>query len=122
MTGSIAVLQMPIPLDRFHLDTQNNGPFRDFIFPRESNFTSIQRFCDRCMTRIYSFRDDRPKDQISLRGATLDQSTRIVPRFHIMTAEKQPWVVIPEDAESYDDELPEDRRQALADTNTAAKR
>ena len=51
--------------------------------------------CATCLTRIYAANDQRP-GFVALRAGTLDDSAAFVPGFHIWTASKQPWVVIPE--------------------------
>lgn len=125
MTGSICVLQAPIPLARYKLQASSaaldaeDALYTDFHFPRSDGATSIQRFCAVCHTRIYSTRDNRPQDQIYLRAGTLDDS-RLTPLYHIMTAEKQPWVVIPTDVESFEDELPDEQRANIVKLNVDA--
>lgn len=55
--------------------------------------------CSACLTRIYTDNDRRP-GMVNLRAGTLDDSASIVPGFHLWTASKQPWVVIPGDCAS----------------------
>ena len=52
--------------------------------------------CSDCLTRLYTTNDRRP-GSVTLRAGTLDTSGSLVPAFHVWTASRQPWVVIPDD-------------------------
>jgi hypothetical protein len=55
--------------------------------------------CARCKVRIYAENNTRP-GFASLRCGTLDRSTEIVPEAHLWISSKQPWIRIPNDAKS----------------------
>ena len=52
--------------------------------------------CGECLTRVFTTNDRRP-GIVNLRAGTLDTSASLVPAFHLWTASRQPWVVIPDD-------------------------
>ena len=52
--------------------------------------------CRDCLTRLYTTNDRRP-GIVNLRAGTLDTSASLVPAFHVWTASRQPWIVIPDD-------------------------
>mgnify|MGYP003390578485 CR=1 FL=1 len=55
--------------------------------------------CAICKTRIFAENDKRP-GFASLRCGTLDNSAAVVPAAHIWVSSKQPWIQIPIDAKS----------------------
>ncbi|OYY66219.1 GFA family protein [Sphingomonas sp. 28-62-11] len=55
--------------------------------------------CEVCKTRIFAENDQRP-GFASLRCGTLDFSAAVVPAAHIWVSSKQPWITIPSDAKS----------------------
>lgn len=59
--------------------------------------------CAICKTRIFAENDKRP-GFASLRCGTLDNSTEVVPAAHIWISSKQPWIQIPADAKSMDEQ------------------
>ena len=53
--------------------------------------------CQRCKARIYATNDAR-EGMASLRCGTLDGSAGLVPAAHIWVRSKQPWIGLPENA------------------------
>jgi len=59
----------------------------------ESGATSRQSVCGTCHTRLWNTNSARPGLAV-VRAGTLEGSEHIVPRAHIWTKRKQPWVVL----------------------------
>ena len=130
MTGSICVLQAPIPTSRYtllphsaELDAKQEL-YTDYHFHRSDGAISTQRFCSVCKTRIYNSRTNRPANQIYLRAGTIDTSAGLKPIYHIMTDDKQDWVAIPQagGVEAFEGELPDDKRAQIVKMNEEAAR
>jgi hypothetical protein len=52
--------------------------------------------CPTCQSRIYGASEGRPTSVV--RAGTLDDHQYLVPKVHVWTQSKQPWITIPEDA------------------------
>ena len=59
--------------------------------------------CAKCKARIYATNDTRP-GMASLRCGTLDTSAELVPAADIWVKSKQPWVGLPDDAVTMDEQ------------------
>lgn len=59
--------------------------------------------CGVCKARIYSENDARP-GFASLRCGTLDNSAEVVPAAHLWIGSRQPWIAIPDDAKSMEEQ------------------
>lgn len=59
--------------------------------------------CAKCKVRIYATNDTRP-GMASLRCGTLDDSASLVPAAHIWIKSKQPWIRLPADAVTMDEQ------------------
>jgi hypothetical protein len=59
--------------------------------------------CAKCLTRIYTTNDQRP-GIANLRAGTLDSSPGLVPAAHLWVKSKQPWIVLPEDIPTLDEQ------------------
>jgi hypothetical protein len=57
--------------------------------------------CPKCLSRIYGANDTRP-DMVIIRAGTFDHNASIVPDVHVWTRSKQPWIVIPPEANAMD--------------------
>lgn len=66
-----------------------------------SGATSSIWGCAVCKVRIFAENNHRP-GFASLRCGTLDNSAAVVPAAHIWVSSKQPWIQIPSDAKSMD--------------------
>lgn len=53
--------------------------------------------CRKCLSRIYTTNNLRP-GVVNLRAGTLDLSPTLTPFAHFWTSQKQPWVILPENA------------------------
>lgn len=76
-------------------------------------------FCAACSTHLWSKYHAAPGDTVLLRVGTLDHPERVTPDVHIFTRSKLPWVVLPEDARSFEafyklaEVWPEESRERL---------
>ncbi len=59
--------------------------------------------CAKCLVRVYSKNSTR-HGMATVKAGTLDDSKGVVPKFHLWTSSKQPWVTVPEDAEALDEQ------------------
>ena len=59
--------------------------------------------CARCKARSYAVNDSRD-GLASLRCGTLDNSAAFVPSAHIWVKSKQPWIGLPDDAKTIDEQ------------------
>lgn len=59
--------------------------------------------CAKCGNRIYAENDARP-GIVVLRAGTLDDSNTLVPRAHLWVKSRQPWIIIPDDANVYQEQ------------------
>ena len=59
--------------------------------------------CARCKARIYAVNDSR-QGMASLRCGTLDNSSDLVPAAHVWVKSKQPWIGLPDDAKTLDEQ------------------
>ena len=59
--------------------------------------------CAKCKARIYAVNDSR-EGMASLRCGTLDDSASFVPAAHLWVRSKQPWIVLPGDAKTMDEQ------------------
>lgn len=82
-----------------------DGPLVEYAFTSPSGSTSRQYVCGTCHTRIYNTNTARPGLAI-VRAGTLDRSDEIVPRAHIWTKRKQPWIVIADDVPQFEESAP----------------
>lgn len=82
-----------------------DGPIVDYRFQSPSGAQSHQRMCGVCHARIYNTNSARP-GVAAVRAGTLDDSDRLRTPLHIWTKRKQPWLTLPEDAESYPEAAP----------------
>ena len=76
------------------------GELRTFTMRADADRNKLGAFCPRCGTRIYHKLELR-RDSLSVKPGTLDDTRWLNPAKHIWTRSKQPWVVIPEDAECH---------------------
>ena len=59
--------------------------------------------CARCLVRIYSKNSTRA-GMVTIRAGTLDDSNAVVPKFHLWTSSKQPWVMMPTNVTALDEQ------------------
>jgi hypothetical protein len=108
MSGASFVLQVLVPLSRFHI----NGETIEWTHPNSQGKVTAQRFCAACKTRIYSTNEGRPGFAL-VRAGTLDDSELIVPTVHMWAKRKQAWITLPAGHEAYAEAIPADRLSAI---------
>ena len=100
-TGSSFAHQMPVTESALAVE----GELTDVVLPTLSGGLSVQRYCAKCLTRIYNTNSGRPGLAI-VRAGTVDGSEGLSPRLHIFISTKQPWIVLPEGAPAYPESAP----------------
>jgi hypothetical protein len=81
------------------------GELTPVPMPTLSGGLSVQRYCAKCLTRIYNTNSAWPGRAI-VRAGTVDGSERLSPRLHIYTSTKQPWITLPEGVPAYSESAP----------------
>ena len=61
--------------------------------------------CGTCHTRLWNTNTARPGIAV-VRAGSLDEAETLVPRAHIWTKRKQPWIVIAEEVPSWPENAP----------------
>ncbi len=77
------------------------GELKTFTSKSDAGRAKLGALCTECGTRIYHKPEWR-KGTVSVKPGTLDDTSWLNPEMHLWTCHKQPWVVIPDDVESYD--------------------
>jgi hypothetical protein len=95
-SGSAFGMAMRVPAEHFHL---TQGKLKSFEREAESGQVFTNSFCSDCGTRIHH-QADKSRHQISLKPGTLDDTSWLDPTHHLFTGSRQPWVIIPPNAES----------------------
>ena len=78
-------------------DLTIEGELDEGHYLQPSGANSTIHGCARCKSRIYATNDQRHGTG-SLRCGTLDDSAYLVPVAHVWVKSKQPWIGLPEDA------------------------
>ncbi|KQS04485.1 aldehyde-activating protein [Sphingomonas sp. Leaf357] len=81
------------------------GPVVDYVFQSPSGSQSHQRMCGVCHVRLYNTNTMRAGIAV-VRAGSLDRSDELDVPLHIWVKRKQPWVRLPEGAESYEEAAP----------------
>ena len=76
-----------------------------FARTNESGAVSTQTLCGACHTRLWNINSSRPGMAV-VRAGTLDASATLVPRAHIWTTRKQPWIVIADGVPAWPENAP----------------
>lgn len=100
-TGSSFAHQMPVAEAALAVE----GVLTEVPMPTLQRGVSTQRYCAKCLTRIYNTNTGRPGLAI-VRAGTIDGSKALSPRLHIFTSTKQPWIVLPEGVPAYPESAP----------------
>lgn len=69
------------------------GPVVTYSFQNPSGATSTQHICGTCHTRLWNTNTARAGIAV-VRAGTLDASDTLVPRAHMWTSRKQPWLIL----------------------------
>jgi hypothetical protein len=96
-SGSAFGMSLSIPASAFEL---LSGHLRFFEVVCDSGRLKTCAFCPTCGTRIYH----RIDAGISIKAGTLDDTSSLRPSRHYWTKRKQPWVPIPESADTFLDD------------------
>lgn len=70
-----------------------------------SGAQSRQRLCGHCHTRLWNTNSARPGMAV-IRAGTLDEAEHLVPRAHIWTKRKQPWIVLDDKVPAWPENAP----------------
>ena len=81
------------------------GEVETYLNITESGAVSTQRLCGTCHARLWNTNSSRPGLAV-IRAGTLDASPALVPRAHIWTKRKQPWIVIDPDVPQWSEGAP----------------
>ena len=81
------------------------GEVETYLNITESGAQSTQRLCGTCHTRLWNTNSARVGLAV-IRAGTLDASASLVPRAHIWTKRKQPWIVIDPDVPQWSEGAP----------------
>ncbi|MCU6452833.1 GFA family protein [Sphingomonas sp. A2-49] len=100
-SGSAFSTQFFVP----EADLRVDGVVVEYAFVNPMGRVSTQRFCPTCHTRLYNGNAARP-GIVNIRAGTLDDSARIDVPLHIWVRSKQPWVILPVDAEVWEEAAP----------------
>jgi hypothetical protein len=92
-SGSAFGMSLSIPASAFEL---TSGHLNFFEVVCDSGRIKTCAFCPTCGTRIYH----RTEAGISIKAGTLDDTSSLRPGSHYWTKRKQPWVLIPDGAET----------------------
>lgn len=82
-----------------------DGPVVEYEFRSPGGTFSRQRMCGTCHVRLYNTNKVRPGVAV-VRAGTLDRSDALDVAMHIWVKRKQPWLVLPDGAEAYDEVAP----------------
>ncbi len=108
--GSAFTEQFFLPEDAFSV-TAGEPVIYSFINPMGR--TSLQRICPVCHVRVFNTNSAR-LGVVVVRAGTLDDSNRLDVPVHIWVRSKQPWVTLPENAETYEESAPVEAMMRLA--------
>ncbi|MBL0925149.1 MAG: GFA family protein [Sphingomonadaceae bacterium] len=96
-SGSAFALQMPV----FEAMLSTTGQLVSGERTLPSGAVGTIYACAKCLVRIYSKNSTR-KGMLTIRAGTLDNSKKLVPKFHLWVRSKQPWIAIPKGALALD--------------------
>lgn len=97
-TGSGSAFAMQAVVDEAAV--QANGPIEAYRLTALSGADAAHMMCGICHTRLWNLNSARPGLAI-VRVGTFDASDTLVPRMHIWTSRKQPWIVVAEDVPQF---------------------
>ena len=100
-TGASFAHQMPVAEEVLTV----TGELTPVPMATLSGGLSVQRYCAKCLTRIYNTNSARPGVAI-VRAGTIDGSERLSPRLHIYVSTKQPWITLPEGVPAFSGNAP----------------
>jgi hypothetical protein len=103
-SGSAFGLAARFEKENFEL---TQGELASFQFPGTQGHSFTNSFCQDCGTRIHHVHSRFP-NLVSLKPGTLDDTSWLIPTFHVYTRSAQPWMTIPDTIPSFET-MPDDR-------------
>jgi hypothetical protein len=97
-SGSAFGMTLVVNADDFRI---TQGKVKHYHSTSTTGRQKLGAFCPECGNRIYHQPEWR-KGRISIKPGTLDDTSWLKPHVHLWTRSKQPWVIIPADAEAYE--------------------
>jgi hypothetical protein len=94
-TGTSFSLQQTVLVSDFEVE----GEMAEGGFTQPSGARARLFACPVCHSRIFGVNDTRPGIAI-IRAGTFDHSASLIPDAHVWTRSKQPWIVLPPDAQA----------------------
>jgi len=79
------------------------GEVKIYRSKSEAGRAKLGAFCPECGTRIYHKSEWR-KGTVSVKAGTLDDTSWLRPEMHLWTRRKQPWVIIPDGVQAFDEQ------------------
>ena len=76
-------------------DLSISGPLSAYRRSTDSGAQTTCWFCSDCGTRIYH-RSARSPEIVTLKGGTLDDTSKLTPAAHLWVSRKQAWLELPE--------------------------
>ena len=98
-TGSAFAVNMIVETE--HVTLLGEAP-EVVDYATESGHGQANHRCPHCRTSVWSVYNMAGDKARFVRAGTLDDTHHVQPDLHIFTAAKQPWVVIPEGAETFE--------------------
>jgi len=97
-SGSAFGMTLVVNADDFRI---TQGKLKHYHSTSTTGRQELGAFCPECGNRIYHQPEWR-KGRISIKPGTLDDTSWLKPHVHLWTRSKQPWVIIPADAEAHE--------------------
>lgn len=99
-SGSAFGMTMVVNEEDFRL---KKGGLKTYSSKSDAGRAKLGAFCPACGTRIYHKPEWR-KGTVSVKPGTLDDTRWLKPETHLWTSSKQPWVIIPNGVETYENQ------------------
>jgi hypothetical protein len=97
ITTSAFSMSLVLPVESFHLLA---GVPQMVQRVSKSGYAQTSRICPKCGLRVCSGPNDSSVRNV--KAGTLDDTSWLRPTVHFWTRSKQPWVMLPEDVESFE--------------------
>jgi hypothetical protein len=92
-------LSLPFARDELEL----TGELASYRRATDSGSFTTGYFCPKCGVRLFHV-SDRNTSRGTLKAGTLDDTSDLMPRFHIWTSRKQPWLLLSENVAQFQDQ------------------
>ena len=97
-SGSAFGMSVVVNADDFRI---TKGEPKHYHSTSSTGRRKLGAFCHECGNRIYHQPEWR-RGRISIKAGTLDDASWLKPQVHLWTKSRQPWVIIPDDADAYE--------------------